>query len=146
MANYPPAHLAIAVDASYIVRMLLPVEQATITLDQFANWRQARVDICTLDILIADVTSVIRQAVCRQWITAAEGQVRSTVCWKNFPILNYAMNRSCWLDEKDCASPRYKTQFIRVHGQDPNNTLIHQYMLRHTTIQGRDILPASEGT
>jgi hypothetical protein len=76
--------LAVAVDASYIVRMLLPVEQATITLDQFANWRRARVDICALDILIADVTSVIRQAVYRQWITAAEGQVRSTVCWKNF--------------------------------------------------------------
>jgi predicted nucleic acid-binding protein len=75
MANSSPVHSAVAVDASYIVRMLLPVEQATITLDQFANWRQARVDICTLDILIADVTSVIRQVVYRQLITAAEGQV-----------------------------------------------------------------------
>jgi predicted nucleic acid-binding protein len=75
MANSSPAHSAIVVDASYIVRMLLPVEQATSNLTLFANWRRARVDICTLDILIADITSVIRQVVYRQLITAAEGQI-----------------------------------------------------------------------
>jgi predicted nucleic acid-binding protein len=75
MASYSPVCSAIVVDASYIVRMLLPVEQATSNLALFANWRRARENICALDILIADVTSLIRQAVCRQWITAAEGQV-----------------------------------------------------------------------
>jgi hypothetical protein len=59
------------------------------------------VDICAPDILVAEVTSVIRRAVDQDWITVAEGQVRSTVCWKNFPVLNYAMNWSCWLDKKD---------------------------------------------
>jgi predicted nucleic acid-binding protein len=33
------------------------------------------VDICAPDILIADVTSVIQQAVYRHWITETEGQV-----------------------------------------------------------------------
>jgi predicted nucleic acid-binding protein len=75
MANYPPARSTIVVDASYVVRMLLPVEQATITLDQFASWRQARVDICAPDILVAEVTSVIRLAVYRKWITTPEGQL-----------------------------------------------------------------------
>jgi predicted nucleic acid-binding protein len=75
MANSSPAHSAIVVDASYIVRMLLPVEQATSNLTLFANWRRARLDICAPDILIAEVTSVFRQAVYREWITAAEGQI-----------------------------------------------------------------------
>jgi predicted nucleic acid-binding protein len=109
MANSSPAHSAVAVDASYLVRLLLPWEQNTSLLDRFTKWRQDRVDICAPDLLVAEVTSVFRQAVYREWITAAEGQVRSTVFWKNFLILNYAMNRSCWLDEKDCTSPRYKT-------------------------------------
>jgi predicted nucleic acid-binding protein len=51
------------------------VEEATITLDRFANRRQARVDICALDFLEAEATSVIRQAVYRHWITETEGQV-----------------------------------------------------------------------
>ena len=75
MANSSPAHSAIVVDASYIVRMLLPVEQATSNLTLFANWRRARLDICAPDILIAEVTSVFRQAVYREWITAVEIQV-----------------------------------------------------------------------
>jgi predicted nucleic acid-binding protein len=101
MVNYSPAPSAIVIDASFVVRVLLPVEQKTGALDRFTKWRQARVDICAPDILVAEVTSVIRRAVDRDWITVTDGQVRSTVCWKNFPILNYAMNRSCWLDEKD---------------------------------------------
>ena len=75
MANYPSARSAIVVDASYIVRMLLPVEQVIITLGQFTSWCQARVDICASDILVAEVTSVIRHAVYREWITAAESQL-----------------------------------------------------------------------
>ena len=101
MANSSPAHSAIVVDASYVVRLLLPWEQSTSLLDRFTKWRRDRVDICAPDILVAEVTSVIRRAVDRDWITVRDGQVRSTVCWKNFPILNFAMNRSCWLDEKD---------------------------------------------
>jgi predicted nucleic acid-binding protein len=76
MANYSPARSAVVVAAGFVVRMLLQVEQVTITLDQFANWCQARVDICALDILIAEVTSTIRKAAYREWTTSAEWQVK----------------------------------------------------------------------
>jgi predicted nucleic acid-binding protein len=72
MANSSPAPSDIAVDASFVVRVLQPVEQAASTLDQFAIWRQARVDNCAPDFLIAEVTSLIQQAVYREWITAVE--------------------------------------------------------------------------
>jgi predicted nucleic acid-binding protein len=75
MANSSPAHSAIVVDASYLVRLLLPWEQSTSFLDRFTNWRQDSVDICAPDLLVAEVTSVIRQAVYRRWITETEGQV-----------------------------------------------------------------------
>jgi predicted nucleic acid-binding protein len=75
MANSSPAHSAIVVDASYVVRLLMPWEHNTSLLDRFTKWRQDRVDICAPDLLVAEVTSVIRQAVYRHWITETEGQV-----------------------------------------------------------------------
>jgi predicted nucleic acid-binding protein len=75
MANSSPAHSAIVVDASYLVRLLLPWEQNTSFLDRFTKWRRDRVDICAPDLLVAEVTSVIQQAVYRHWITESEGQV-----------------------------------------------------------------------
>ena len=75
MANSSPAHLVIIVDASYLVRLLLPWEQSTSLLDQFTKWRRDRVDICTPDLLVVEVSSVIRQAVYRHWITETEGQL-----------------------------------------------------------------------
>jgi predicted nucleic acid-binding protein len=75
MANSSPVHSAVAVDASYLVRLLLPWEQNTSLLDRFTKWRQDRVDICAPDLLVAEVTSVILQAVYRRWITETEGQV-----------------------------------------------------------------------
>jgi predicted nucleic acid-binding protein len=74
MANSSPAHSTIVVEASYLVRLLLPWEQSTSLLDRFTKWRQARMDVYAPDLLVAEVTSVIRQAVYRRWITETEGQ------------------------------------------------------------------------
>jgi predicted nucleic acid-binding protein len=75
MTNSSPGHSAIVVDASYLVRLLLPWEHNTTFLDRFTKWRQDRLDICAPDLLVTEVTSVIRQAVYRHWITETEGQV-----------------------------------------------------------------------
>jgi predicted nucleic acid-binding protein len=68
----PPA---IAVDANFAIRTILPMEGSTGILERFVSWSQSRSKIYTPDILLPEVVSMIRRGIFDRRITEAEGQI-----------------------------------------------------------------------
>lgn len=66
---------AIVVDASFVIRAVLPAEEKTGTLERFASWHQSGRDIFAPEILLPEAVSLIRRGIFNHWITEAEGQV-----------------------------------------------------------------------
>jgi predicted nucleic acid-binding protein len=71
-----PAPSAVVVDASTTIRAILPLSKGDPdALDRFITWNQAQVEIYAPEIWLAEVVSVIRQAVYNKWITDDEGRL-----------------------------------------------------------------------
>ena len=68
----PPA---IAVDANFAIRAILPMEGKSGILEHFVSWHQSRSKIYAPDILLPEAVSVIQRGIFDHWITEAEGQI-----------------------------------------------------------------------
>lgn len=75
MTSYSAACSTIIVDASFVIRALLPVGENTKTLDFFTHWRGEGIDICAPDLMLTEAVSVIRQAMYRKWIIEKEARL-----------------------------------------------------------------------
>lgn len=75
MTGSSPIPSAIVVDASVVVRAVLPTEEKPAILERFASWHLSRSKIYAPDILLPEAVSVIRRGIFDRWITPAEGGV-----------------------------------------------------------------------
>lgn len=64
----------IVVDASVVVRALLPAEQEPDILEYFSDWHKSRSSLYAPDILLPEVTSVLRRGIYNHWITGTEAR------------------------------------------------------------------------
>ena len=75
MTSYSAARTTIIVDASFVIRALLPIAENAKTLDYFAHWRHEGIDICAPALMLTEAVSVIRQAIYGKWIIETEGRL-----------------------------------------------------------------------
>ena len=68
----PPA---IAVDANFAIRAILPMEGKSGVLEHFVSWHQSHRKIYAPDLLILEAVSVIQRGVFERRITEAEGLI-----------------------------------------------------------------------
>ncbi len=65
----------VVIDANIAVRAILPVEGKAGILERIVSWHQSRSKIFAPDILLSEVTSVVRRGIFDRWITDEEGKL-----------------------------------------------------------------------